>query len=252
MTITRAEELAGLREIGRHRRPHAGGDGQGDRARHDHARARRDRPRLARARRRAPGARSSPTTFPARPASASTRRSRTAFPATGGSRRATSSTSTSRPRRTATSPIPARPSPCRRCSRSDRAAVPRRPPRDVGRHRGRSAPASRWPGSAGRSGASRDKNGYTLVRNLASHGVGRSLHEEPTEIATWPDAARAPDHDEGARLHRRAVPVAGRRLGRGGRRPLDALQPAARARRCSTSTPSSRPPRGAVVLTLPG
>ena len=32
-----------------------------------------------------------------------------------------------------------------------------------------------------------DKNGYTLVRNLASHGVGLSLHEEPTEIATWPD-----------------------------------------------------------------
>lgn len=30
------------------------------------------------------------------------------------------------------------------------------------------------------------KNGYTLVRNLASHGVGHSLHEEPTEIATWP------------------------------------------------------------------
>ncbi len=33
------------------------------------------------------------------------------------------------------------------------------------------------------------RNGYTLVRNLASHGVGRSLHEEPTEIATWPDAS---------------------------------------------------------------
>ena len=31
------------------------------------------------------------------------------------------------------------------------------------------------------------KNGYSLVRNLASHGVGRSLHEEPKEIATWPD-----------------------------------------------------------------
>jgi methionyl aminopeptidase len=29
------------------------------------------------------------------------------------------------------------------------------------------------------------KHGYTLVRNLASHGIGRSLHEEPTEIATW-------------------------------------------------------------------
>jgi methionyl aminopeptidase len=33
------------------------------------------------------------------------------------------------------------------------------------------------------------KNGYTLVRNLASHGVGLSLHEEPTAIATWPDAS---------------------------------------------------------------
>lgn len=29
--------------------------------------------------------------------------------------------------------------------------------------------------------------GYTLIQNLASHGVGRSLHEEPKEIATWPD-----------------------------------------------------------------
>lgn len=28
--------------------------------------------------------------------------------------------------------------------------------------------------------------GYTLIRNLASHGVGRALHEEPGEIATWP------------------------------------------------------------------
>lgn len=29
------------------------------------------------------------------------------------------------------------------------------------------------------------KNGYTLVRNLASHGVGRSLHDEPAMIPTW-------------------------------------------------------------------
>ena len=28
------------------------------------------------------------------------------------------------------------------------------------------------------------KNRYTLVQNLASHGVGHSLHEEPKEIAT--------------------------------------------------------------------
>lgn len=32
-----------------------------------------------------------------------------------------------------------------------------------------------------------DKGGYKLIRNLASHGVGRSLHEEPKEIATWYD-----------------------------------------------------------------
>ncbi|GJD54643.1 type I methionyl aminopeptidase [Methylobacterium dankookense] len=38
-------------------------------------------------------------------------------------------------------------------------------------------------------GAFARKNGYTLVRNLASHGVGLSLHEAPKEIATWPDAS---------------------------------------------------------------
>jgi methionyl aminopeptidase len=33
------------------------------------------------------------------------------------------------------------------------------------------------------------RNRYTLIRNLASHGVGHSLHEEPKEIATWPDSS---------------------------------------------------------------
>lgn len=40
------------------------------------------------------------------------------------------------------------------------------------------------------------KNGYTLIRNLASHGVGAALHEEPKEIATWyepRDARRIPE-----------------------------------------------------------
>ena len=36
--------------------------------------------------------------------------------------------------------------------------------------------------------------GYTLIRNLASHGVGRALHEEPTEVATWPNRDRRPIH----------------------------------------------------------
>ena len=32
-------------------------------------------------------------------------------------------------------------------------------------------------------------NGYTLIRNLASHGIGYGLHDEPGEIPTWPDRA---------------------------------------------------------------
>jgi methionyl aminopeptidase len=30
-----------------------------------------------------------------------------------------------------------------------------------------------------------DANGYSIIRNLASHGVGRGLHEDPKEIPTW-------------------------------------------------------------------
>jgi methionyl aminopeptidase len=30
------------------------------------------------------------------------------------------------------------------------------------------------------------ERGYTLIRNLASHGTGRALHEDPEEVATWP------------------------------------------------------------------
>ena len=31
-----------------------------------------------------------------------------------------------------------------------------------------------------------EERGYTLIRNLASHGVGRALHEAPEAIPTWP------------------------------------------------------------------
>jgi methionyl aminopeptidase len=41
------------------------------------------------------------------------------------------------------------------------------------------------------------RNRYTLVRNLASHGIGHSLHEEPTEIATWPDRSERRTMTEG-------------------------------------------------------
>lgn len=40
-------------------------------------------------------------------------------------------------------------------------------------------------------GAFAAKNKYTLIANLASHGIGRSLHEEPAELSTWAD----PDED---------------------------------------------------------
>lgn len=36
-------------------------------------------------------------------------------------------------------------------------------------------------------GAFAKKHRYTLIENLASHGVGDSLHDEPSEISTWPD-----------------------------------------------------------------
>ncbi|MFN3363503.1 MAG: M24 family metallopeptidase, partial [Allorhizobium sp.] len=41
------------------------------------------------------------------------------------------------------------------------------------------------------------KNRYTLITNLASHGVGRSLHEEPTELSTWPDPDETRIMEEG-------------------------------------------------------
>ena len=45
-------------------------------------------------------------------------------------------------------------------------------------------------------GAFAKKHGYSLLTNLASHGVGNSLHDEPSEIPTWPDRSerrRIPD-----------------------------------------------------------
>ncbi|MDQ0454431.1 type I methionyl aminopeptidase [Rhizobium paknamense] len=41
------------------------------------------------------------------------------------------------------------------------------------------------------------KNRYTLIGNLASHGIGRSLHEEPKELSTWPDPEETRIMEEG-------------------------------------------------------
>lgn len=54
------------------------------------------------------------------------------------------------------------------------------------------------------------KRGYSLIRNLASHGVGRSLHEYPEEIATWSNRDRR-------RIHRGLVLTVEPFLSLGGR-----------------------------------
>ncbi len=54
------------------------------------------------------------------------------------------------------------------------------------------------------------ERGYTLIRNLASHGVGRALHEEPAEIATWPTRG------DRRRMHRGLVLTVEPFLSRGG------------------------------------
>ncbi len=41
------------------------------------------------------------------------------------------------------------------------------------------------------------KHGYSLIRNLASHGVGGALHEEPGEIPTWKDLSERRRINEG-------------------------------------------------------
>lgn len=41
------------------------------------------------------------------------------------------------------------------------------------------------------------RNRYTLVTNLASHGIGRALHEEPDHISTWIDEREIRTMNEG-------------------------------------------------------
>jgi methionyl aminopeptidase len=46
-------------------------------------------------------------------------------------------------------------------------------------------------------GAFAKKNRYSLITNLSSHGIGRSLHEEPKEVPTWPDPQERRHLEEG-------------------------------------------------------
>ncbi len=94
------------------------------------------------------------------------------------------------------------------------------------------------------------RRGYTLIRNLASHGVGRALHEDPAEIATWPNRDRR-------RMHRGLVLTVEPFLSRGGHQAVAGrdgwtlyAQPRALAVQYVHTVVATD--RGAMVVTLPG
>lgn len=93
------------------------------------------------------------------------------------------------------------------------------------------------------------KRGYTLIGNLASHGVGRALHEYPEEIATWPNRDRR-------RIHRGLVLTVEPFLSLGGRVAVAGpdgwtLQARPRAAAVQYEHTVVATDRGAMVVTLP-
>jgi methionyl aminopeptidase len=101
-------------------------------------------------------------------------------------------------------------------------------------------------------GAFASKRGYTLIRNLASHGVGRALHESPEEVPTWPTRG------EKRRIHDGLVLTVEPFLSRGGiwatTRANDDWtlhsEPAAPVVQYEHTVVATR--AGAIIVTLPG
>ncbi|MFN3662247.1 type I methionyl aminopeptidase [Yoonia sp.] len=101
-------------------------------------------------------------------------------------------------------------------------------------------------------GAFASKRGYTLIRNLASHGVGKALHEAPDEVPTWPTKG------DNRRIHKGLVLTVEPFLSQGGRwaasRPDDDWtlysEPAAPVVQYEHTVVATR--RGAIIVTLPG
>ena len=95
-----------------------------------------------------------------------------------------------------------------------------------------------------------EARGYTLIRNLASHGVGRSLHEAPESIPTWPTRG------ERRRIRKGMVLTVEPFLSRGGRWASEGedgwtlyAEPAAPVVQYEHTVVATE--RGALVLTLP-
>ena len=100
-------------------------------------------------------------------------------------------------------------------------------------------------------GAFARKHGYSLLTNLASHGVGDSLHDEPREIPTWPDRSERRHIADG--LVFTVEPF----LSLGAREAIDApqhdgftLHARPRAATVQFEHTVVAPPRGVVVVTL--
>ena len=95
------------------------------------------------------------------------------------------------------------------------------------------------------------QNGYTLIQNLASHGIGRSLHEEPKEIPTWPSRSERRMLREGQVLTIEPFLSLGGQWAEGG---YDAWtlysSPAAPVVQYEHTVVATR--NGAVILTQPG
>lgn len=93
--------------------------------------------------------------------------------------------------------------------------------------------------------------GYSLIRNLASHGIGRALHEAPAEIPTWPDRA------ETRRIRKGMVMTIEPFLSTGGHVAVDGadgwtLYARPRAPVVQYEHTGVATARGATILTLPG
>ena len=112
-------------------------------------------------------------------------------------------------------PIPARPIVVPPGNPRLEKLVPRRQEGDVGGHPRGEVRRAAWPISAMPSAHLPRSSGYTLIRNLASHGVGDSLHDEPGEIPTWPDRSERRRIADGLVFTIEPFPVAGRPDGRG-------------------------------------
>lgn len=93
--------------------------------------------------------------------------------------------------------------------------------------------------------------GYTLIRNLASHGTGRALHEYPQEVATWPTRG------DTRRMHKGLVLTVEPFLSKGGIVAINGdddwtlySEPAAAVVQYEHTVVATE--RGPIIVTLPG